>query len=161
MTQQEFEILIGVCQPHLIKNKDWRTYYAILFADVFLPKAHLIRGKALHIYDGAELFMGVQPAAADFFQLADTNKLVTMIIYTYPKGVEAEVKKDRVQPAEHEVLLFMELDVEENIEMHFRFGRDFKQFLSDQRKSTYGMENTSYKTTIDELNQYFANGTTA
>lgn len=161
MTQHEFDILLEANAPHPVLRKDWSMYYPRQFADAFLPKAHLIKGKAMIVYDGAELFKNVSPAAPDYFQLTDSNNLITMVICTYPKGVEAQLKRDRVQPIGHEVLLFMELDVDENIEMHFRFGRDFRTFLSDQRAPIYGMENTVYRTTLDKLHQSLANGTTA
>ena len=161
MTQEEFDILIEANAPHPVLNLDFRQYYVLQFADAFLPKAHLIKGKAMIIYDGAELFVNVRPSAPNYFQLTDTNNLTTMVICTYPKGVEAQLKRDRVQPIGHEVLLFMELDADENIEMHFRFGRDFRTFLSDQRTPIYGMENTVYRTTLDKLHQSLADGTTA
>lgn len=118
-------------QPHPIFNLDWASYSSMSFADTFLPSVASYQGKGSYLFDGAALFTGLRKTARKLFAFIDSTKLITLVSYTYPKGVFSEKRKDRVQPSDHEVCQFVEIDENGSIEISFKFGKAFKETLSD------------------------------
>lgn len=156
MSSEDFGILISNNQPHTVFKTDWHTYYSIDFADTFLPKAHLIRAWGLWVYDGAELFSDSEKSPRKMYALEEENKFIALVTYTYPKGVLAQERKNNVRVEEHEVCTFIELDEDGSIEVFFKLGQNFIDFL---RKSSslnpYTVENTNYKTDVVKLKTLF------
>lgn len=140
---------------------DWSTFYPIDFADTLLPNVSGYAGKAVWMYDGANLFNGLQKAESKVLQLTPDKELISLISYSYPKGVDAETKKERVRPSEHEVTTFIEVAQNENIEIFFKLGYKFKQFLSDYFKrnklpnTINSIENKTFKTDISAFKKHF------
>jgi len=161
MTTEEFQKLIAQCQPHQVFKLDWNCYTALEFADIFLPDVGGYEGKAMRFYDGAELFKNFEPTDRKLYQLTNSPNLITIVTYSYPKGVEAERKKHLVEPQDHELCAFIEIDEDENIEVFFRTGSNFKEFLYDyaqKNKSSVSpstVENTVYKTDAEKFKAHF------
>ncbi|CAL2103981.1 conserved protein of unknown function [Tenacibaculum sp. 190130A14a] len=157
-----FEGLKFNARPHEIFKLDKERYGSIDYADKFLPYIKkYYKGKGMWMYDGAELFSGLKKAERKLFTFDDHEYLISLINYTYPKGVLAEERKDRVQVSENEVLTFVEVDERENIEIHFKFGKRFKNYLkkslenSEPRVSIDSLENKSYKTDKKTFQNFF------
>lgn len=150
MTQEEFEQLQVNCQPHPVLNKDFMRYYPLSFANAFLPKAPLLQGKGYEVYDGAAIFSGLQ-SDTGLFELTDKKQQVSIIVFTYTIGVEAESKKDRVMASENELVIFIEMNADSMVEVHFRFGREFRGFLEAAKQSPSSLEGDVYSMTADEL----------
>lgn len=148
--------MIEANAPHPVLRKDWRMYYPHQFADTFLPKAKLIKGKtALWVYDGANLFPTVEAVKAASLSLDSSGKLTTLIVFTYPKGVLAETMKNTVRASEDEILVFMELMQDEAVEITYRFGSVFKKWLREQKLNANALEAKTYKSPIDGVQKYF------
>ncbi len=158
-----FERITAICQPHKIYKLDWSHYYAVGFADTFLPKAGLHSGVGILFYDGAELLTRNVNFPRSFLQLTDSNKLISLVVCSYPKGVEAEKKKDRVEPYKHQLAVFIEIDKQDNLEISFKLGQNVKSFLRAYYKSKNNLlafsdiEKNIYKTTKTDFQKYFNN----
>tara|TARA_R110002072_G_scaffold65053_1_gene161184 strand:+ start:122 stop:619 length:498 start_codon:yes stop_codon:yes gene_type:complete len=160
MTQHEFDILLETNAPHPVLRKGWRMYYPHQFADAFLPKASLIKGKtALWVYDGANVFPSVESAAPASLPLNSNGKLTTLIVFTYPKGVLAETKKNAVRASEDELLVFMEVMQDDSVEITYRFGSDFRKWLKEQDLNANALEAKPYRFTVNGVQKKFASAT--
>jgi len=161
MTSEEFQKLVEQSQPHKVFKNDWATFYPIDFADTLLPNVPGYVGKAVWMYDGANLFNGLQKAESKVLQLTPDKELISLISYSYPKGVDAETKKERVRPGEHEVTTFIEVAQDEEIEIFFKLGYKFRNFLTDYFKQNKlpntinSIENKPFKTDISSFKEYF------
>lgn len=161
MTAEEFQTLIARCQPHRIFNSDWDTFYSIDFAETLLPQVEGYTATAVKVFDGAELFRGVVPTEKQIYKITDSKSLISLIAYTYPKGVKAEQKKWSVQPGDHEVCIFIEISKDERIEVFFKLGATFKDFLDNyytQKKvawSASSLERVAYKTDSTTFKAHF------
>ncbi len=158
-----FERITYNCQPHKVFKLDWSSYSPNDFADTFLPKAEGYEVKGVRFYDGADLLNGLQSSPRKLLPLTDSNQLISIITCTYPKGVEADKKKNRVQPSNHEIAVFIEIDEQKNIETSFKFGRDTQSFLREYFKKNDGLleftdlENKIFKTSITGFQKHFNN----
>lgn len=150
-----FEKISLKSQPHHVFKLDWSTYYSIGFADTFLPKVGGYECKGVRFYDGAELLDGLQNLPRKLLALNDNNKLISIVTCTYPKNVETELKKDRVQPSNSEVCVFIEVDQSENADVYFKFGSDFKIFLEKQNIDPNQIENQSLKSDVETVKSHF------
>lgn len=164
MTAEQFELLKQKSQPHKVFKLDWKNYYSIDYADIFLPKVQGYRGKALRLYDGGEFFKELRTTERKVLAFKDRTDLNTLISYTYPKGTLAEERKSTVQVDRHEVCTFIEFDQQENIDVTFKFGSDFKRFVDqlyqDKKINSVAtaLENNTYSTTINEFRSHFKEG---
>ena len=149
-----FERITLKSQPHEIKNLDWKNYYSLQFADTFLPKVDCILDRGFRFYDGAEIIDETVKIEKDEFLISKSQYLHNVLLFSFPTGVEAEKKKDRVNPSSHETFVFIEVDKDGDAHLSFRFGTEFKNMLS---KNTSKYETTKYTTTVDELKRYFGN----
>ncbi len=156
-----FERITHNCQPHKVFKLDWSSYSPNDFADTFLPKAEGYEVKGVRFYDGADLLNGLQSSPRKLLPLSDSNQLISIITCTYPKGVEAEKKKDRVQPSNHEIAVFIEIDEHKNTEASFKFGRNSQSFLREYFKDNLlaftDLENKTFKTSKKDFQKHFNN----
>jgi hypothetical protein len=158
-----FERIITISQPDDEFKLDWSSYYSVGFADTFLPKANGYQCKGVRFYDGAELLNSLRKTPQKLLQLSDNNKLINIIACTYPKGVEAEKNKNKVQPSNHEIATFIEIDQHNNIDVSFKFGRNSKTFLREYFKTNSSLlaftnlENKTFKTSKTEFQKHFDN----
>ncbi|WP_075343121.1 cysteine peptidase family C39 domain-containing protein [Tenacibaculum agarivorans] len=157
-----FDNLKFNARPHEVFNLDWNQYSSIDFADKFLPYIKkYYKGKGMWMYDGAELFNGLKKAERKLFKFDDHKHLISLINYTYPKGVLAEERKDRVKIGENEVLTFIEIDESNSIDVQFKFGKRFKNYIknavasSERKVSVNALENKVYKTNKDIFQDFF------
>jgi len=164
MSTEEFELLIAKNRPHEVFKLDWNNYYSLDFADTFLPKINPYRETGLYLFDGASLFTSIGISEKKILSLTNDDSLITNIGYTYPKGVLAENRKDRIDVTSNEVISFMEIDQDDNIDVFFKFGTNFKTFLSNYLKDTNrnesvdALESTVYKTNTNEVQSFFQDG---
>ena len=157
MTNEKFQEIVDNSQPHKVFELNWSKYYSIDFADTFLPKADGHTAKALHFFDGAKLLDNLSKSHRKLLELSKNDKLIGLITYTYPKSVEAEYKKDRVQAAKNEICTFIEVSKNDDIDVHFKFGYNFKNELASRKINVNSIENSSFKTTISEFQKHFNN----
>ncbi|SNR13952.1 hypothetical protein [Tenacibaculum jejuense] len=157
-----FDDLKFHARPHEVFNIDRNTYKSIDFADKFLPYIKkYYKGKGMWMYDGAELFNGLKKAERKLFTFDDHEYLISLINYTYPKGVLAQERKDRIQVSENEVLTFVEVDENETIDVSFKFGKRFKNYLKKSLEnsksivSTDSLENKIYQTDKKKFQSFF------
>ncbi|MCF8462135.1 MAG: hypothetical protein K9G46_15540 [Flavobacteriales bacterium] len=94
MTTEEFQKLVAQCQPHKVFSNDWETFYSIDFANTLLPDVKGYIGKAMRMYDGADLFKNIEKTDSKVLKITNDKDLIYLVSYTYPKGVEAERKKE-------------------------------------------------------------------
>lgn len=151
-------------RPHDVFNLDWSSYSSLDFADRFLPYIkNGYKGKAMWMYDGADLFSGLRKVDQKLFKFDDNKYLISLINYTYPKGVLAESKKDIVRVTEHEVLTFIEMDKYDDIDISFKFGKRFKDYLERHfkeigvSKNVSDIENRTYSTDKQSFKDFFNN----
>ena len=161
MTTEEFQKLIAQCQPHKVFSNDWETFYSIDFADTLLPDVKGYIAKALWMYDGADLFKDLEKTESKVLKVTNDKDLISLISYTYPKGVEAEKKKNRVQVGDHEICTFIEVSQDDKIELSFKIGNKFKEFLKDYYKTNKLPDNSNaiagktYTTNISDFKKHF------
>jgi len=155
MTIEEFESLVENSQPHEVFKNDWNTFYSLDFADTFLPKTNGYTAKGVYFYDGAELFDGIKKSPRKNLELSSSDKLISLINYSYPKGVQAENKKTLVQPAKHEVCTFIEVKQNDDVEVSFKFGDNFSTFLVQQKLSPSTIEDNVYSTDVNSFRKHF------
>ena len=84
---------------------------------------------------GQNCLMVYEKQTKNLFKFDDNKYLISLINYTYPKGVLAESKKDIIRVTEDEVLSFMEVDEYDNIDISFKFGSRFKTYLNSALKN--------------------------
>ncbi|CAM1372485.1 hypothetical protein TPENAI_70141 [Tenacibaculum litopenaei] len=143
-----FDNLKFNARPHEVFKLDWKTFNSIDFADKFLPYIkNYYKEKGMRMYDGAELFNGLKKTERKLFTFDDHEYLISLINYTYPKGVLAQERKDRVKVSDNEVLTFIEVDENETIDVSFKFGKRFKNYLNQS------LENNDTKVSIESLEQ--------
>ena len=116
-----------------------------------------IQQNSLRFFDGAKLLGNVSKSNRKLLELSNDEKLISLITYTYPKSVEAEYKKDRVQVAKHEICTFIEVSKNNIIDVHFKFGQNFRNKLASIKINVNAIENDSFKTTISEFQKHFNN----
>lgn len=117
-------------RPHEAFKLDWKTYSSLGFANTFLPYIKKgYKGHASYFFDGAKIFQGLQKVDRKVFAYTDTQNLTTVVTYTFPQGVLAAQLKNRVQPAKHEVCVFIEVDKSGTMNISFKFGEKFKKIL--------------------------------
>ncbi|SEC42339.1 Metallopeptidase toxin 4 [Tenacibaculum sp. MAR_2009_124] len=157
-----FDDLKFNARPHEVFNLDWKTYGSIDFADKFLPYIKkYYKGKGMWMYDGAELFNGLKKTERKLFTFDEHKYLISLINYTYPKGVLAQERKDRIKISDNELLTFIEVDESENIDIQFKFGKRFKNYLkksfenSETKLSTVSLENKIYQTDKTTFQSFF------
>lgn len=148
-----FERITLNAQPHENFNTDWLSYSSLKFADIFLPKVDELYAKGFNFFDGAEIFDGVDKIQSELLTIEDNNKIISFAAYSFPKGVEASIKKERVQPAYNEVCFFVEVDEGNNTEITFKYGTDFKSFLD--KNAIYINNNLIYKSNVDTIKRHF------
>ena len=113
-------------RPHKFFKLDWSIYYSLDFADTFLPHADCILAKALWMYDGADLFDNLRTVDSKQFKF-DSNKIpINLISYSYPSVVAAANAKEFVQVSENEICSFFEVQENNDINIYFKFGNNFK-----------------------------------
>lgn len=162
MTESEFQDLIQNCQPHQVFNLDWKTYYSLDFAETFLPKVSEYKERAFHFFDGAELLADTGNVVQKELKLNATKNLISTVFYSYPKGVEAETKKNRVQVEDFAVTSFIEVHQNGKIDISFKFGREFEDFLQKYIKqqqlntTIISLQNKAYSSTVQDFQKYFS-----
>ena len=128
--ENSWEAIKFNARPHDVFRLDWSSYDSLRFADTFLPyikKAY--KAKASYVFDGAELFKDSSRVQQELLPLTNSDTLITLISYTYPKEVMASQQKNKVQAAKHEVLLFLEVNEFNAVDVSFKFGENFKNYL--------------------------------
>ncbi|CAL2093127.1 Metallopeptidase toxin 4 [Tenacibaculum sp. 190524A02b] len=160
-----FEDLQFNARPHEVFNLDWSSYYSEDFGNRFLPYVKdFVTAKGKETYDGANLLKGIPKSERKLFLFDDHKYLIFLVNYTYPKGVLAEQRKNRALATEDEVLTFIELEKDDTIDIHFKFGRRFKEYLieaikqSGTSKSISSLEEKVYKTDVKKFKLFFKNG---
>lgn len=160
MTTKKFDLLVSKNQPHHVFKKDWSFYYPKGFADVFLPKSNLFYDTKISFYDGAEVLTSIRRVEKQHLELSQSNAL-NIFAFSYPKGVEAEKKKNRIKVSEDEIAAFFEMDQDEKLEVSFKFGRKFKDFLNQHFQKTKrsetvsNLENKTYFTDNQAFKNHF------
>jgi hypothetical protein len=139
-----FTQIIHNSRAHPIFKKDWFSYDSHKFANTFLPYAKGYQGTGTLIFDGAELFKNVPKAEKNILELPN-QQLIHSLIYTYPKGVLAEQKKESVQPTPNEICSFVKIDEGNNVDISLKIGSNFKKFLNSFYSHT-GKSNTTIQT---------------
>ena len=154
MNSEEFDGLLAISRAHPVFKKDWATYQSLDFADTFLPYVQGHKATAMYVFDGGNLFTNTQPADKRVLPLSNNKELITTIGYTYPKGVPASEKRETATPANHELLIFMEVDMDDSVQVSFKTGNNFKKFL--QKYPNARSINDTYTTDISTIQNYFS-----
>ncbi len=161
MTAEEFQRLVNNCQPSELYNPDWSIYTPLGFANDLLPSTKIRMAESMKVYDGAELFSDTHKTERKLYFLTDNKFPISLIGFTYPKGVEAEKQRKNVIVSDTEVCVFIEVAQNDSIEVFFKLGRNFKEFLhsySRQSKKTFSptvVETATYRTDIKKLKAVF------
>jgi hypothetical protein len=153
MNLQEFDKLVLSSQPHPVLKLDWSNYKSLEFANTFLPSVQGYKATALYMFDGGGLFTNIKKVDRGVLPLSNHDKLITTIGYSYPKGVLASQKVNDVEPAKHELLVFMEVESDDRVHVKFKSGDNFKQFLSEQPNAR--SIDALYATDIDAVQNHF------
>ena len=157
-----FKRITQSSQHHKVFNSDWSNYYTQELADTLLPYADGYKTKGTLVYDGAELFIDSPKATQKVMSLSKDGKLISTAFFTYPKGVKIQQMKNTLEVEHFEIVVFAEVDKDNNIDMYLRFGEDFRKFLSDyynKKKlptSVSSVEHKVYKTTANYFKENFA-----
>ena len=148
-------------RPHEVFNLDWMSYSSKDFANTFLPYSKVLKGEAISCFDGGELFSNVSANSSK------NESMFKLVNYTYPKGVLAEERKDRIKVKADEICTFFELDELSSLRIYFRFGENFRKKLEIHIANSINisaglhlLEEEIYITDVDNLKKYFNNGLT-
>ena len=126
-----FERITLNSQPHKVFKLDWSTYGSLDFADTFLPYIKEgFKATGMWMFDGAELFSDIRTSEKKILSLTNEKKIINLLSFSYPKGVLAEKRKETVSVGKHEICTFIEIDKQNSIEIFFKFGNNFKDFLN-------------------------------
>jgi len=149
-------------RPHDVFKLNWSSYNSLEFADTFLPYINNnYTGKAIWMYDGAELFQDIKKTTQKLFKFKSNKNLICLINYSYPKGVLAENKKNTVQVTENEILTFIEINEYDQIEVSFKFGHEFKRLIQmyliekGEIKTVDDFEKKIYKSNKETFLKFF------
>ena len=110
---------------------DWASYSSLRFADTFLPYVAGYKAKGSYIFDGAELFKDSRKVDRKLLPLTKSDKLVTLLPIHTLKDSSKKNRISNIQPHD----LSLELDEYGDIDMSFKFGRDFKSYLRSVSKA--------------------------
>jgi Heterokaryon incompatibility protein Het-C len=146
-------------RPHEVFKLDWSTYYSLDFADTFLPHADGILGKALWMYDGADLFNNLRTTDSKQFKF-DSNKIpINLISYSYPSAVAAANARDLVQVSENEICSFFEVQENNDINIYFKFGNNFigacERNFAKEKINFRGLQGKAFKTNVETFKSFF------
>lgn len=151
-------------QSHKVFNSDWSTYYTLEMADTLLPYTDGYKSRGTLVYDGAELFIDTPKVNQKLLPLSNDGKLISTAFFTYPKGVKIEKKKSTLQLEAFELVAFIEVDKDYSIDVHLKFGENFKQFLNNYYEeknlniSVSSVESKIYKTNVNNFKTSFTDG---
>ena len=161
MNSEKFAEITAQCQPHEVFSNDWTTFYPDDFADTLLPDAGIIKGKSLRFYDGA----GIVPTTGSFPQhymkLSTNDQIVSLIFFSYPKGVPAGEKIEGVRPGHDELCAFFEIEKNDNIHVRLKAGGDFKKILhsiaaDDHSKDiSKSIDTLEFETSLSKFQAFF------
>ena len=161
MTIEKFDKITERCQPHKVFNSDWEHFYSRDFADTLLPNVGLIKGKAIEFYDGAELLPLNNNFPRRFLQLTPDGKLISLTLFSYPKGVKTEKQKLTVQPEKFELCIFFEIDINDKINIYLKSGDNFKTALRSIAKAqkatdlSSSIDTKNFTTTLNDFQTFF------
>lgn len=153
MTQEKFDNLTAISQPHRAFNLDWTTYSAQDYGDAFLPNTPLFRTDSLTIHDGGGLFSGFI-ATKNAPQLLSVEQDALLIsVFTFPQGVLAQDKIDALEPVMEDLILLVSTDIKDELSIRFKFGQAFIDNLRNSITSEqlHVAEETSFKSTADSF----------
>jgi hypothetical protein len=159
--QHYWERMQRSSRPHEIHRTDLDGYDSLQWARTFLPYSNRKKAKGLWLYDGAELFKNNRTIDRQVFEFDENDYLISLINYTYPKGVLAATTFDKVRVGEHEVLAFMEVDELNMVSIQFRFGKRFREYIRTKNQfskrplSIDSLEQQAYQTNITTLQNNF------
>ena len=161
MNSEKFAEITAQCQPHEVFSNDWTTFYPDDFADTLLPDAGIIKGKNLRFYDGA----GIVPTTGSFPQhymkLSTNDQIVSLIFFSYPKGVTAGKKADGIRPGHDELCAFFEIEKNDSINVRLKAGADFKKILhsiaaDDHSKDiSKNIDTLEFETSLSKFQAFF------
>ena len=97
MNSEKFAEITARCQPHEVFSNEWTTYYPDDFADTLLPDAGIIKGKSLRFYDGAGIVPTTDSFPQHYMKLSTNDQIVSLIFFSYPKGVTAGEKVEGIR----------------------------------------------------------------
>lgn len=158
MTTEEFNRLLENCKPHPVFREEWHAYYPTDFMDTLLPNAPKQANEAVLVCDGAELFAAAGTGKNELLKLPGANGPISLLTYTYPKGAEAQLLKDRVNVGEDECCTFMEVARDESIDVYFKPGRQLADYLRKQQPTSGGIAGKPFETNAGLLRNEFKNG---
>ncbi len=162
MTQEQFERITDNCQPHNVFSSDWTQYRSGDFADSLLPDAGLLKGEAFRFYDGAGIIPTNNRFLKRLFRLSADGKFMNLTMYSYPKGVKAERKKECILPGRNEICVFFEINADDSINVFMRFGDTFKESLRSSGKTACRRDSFSstgsnpFATTLSDFHTFFS-----
>lgn len=136
-------------------------YYTRDWADKYIAYCSGFEDESLWIFDGADIFKNCRPPITQFFRFNELDKPLKLFSFTYPKGVWAEKYKDKLLLSHNEVITFYELNRDNLVDIHFKFGQDFKNYLSEHfrknniLKSISNLENAIYKSDVYSIQSFF------
>lgn len=151
-------------QHHKVFNSDWSNYNTLELADALLPYADGYETKGTLVYDGAELFIDSPKVTQKLMPLSKDGKLISTAFFTYPKGVKIQQRKNTLEVEHFEIVVFAEVNKDNNIDMYLRFGDDFRKFLNNYYETkklpttVSSVEYKIYKTTVNDFKASFADG---
>lgn len=154
MTQDEYNQLLTVTLPNTRFKRDWFSYSSFDFGQTFLPNIKKSYGVDLSLYDGASI-LGQKTFNYDSPNVAD----YTASIFTFPVDSEINQKRNLLQPANEELLLFIGININDALEVSFKSGRSYKSnnLFAGGKISLKQAEEMTFQMTINELSSYFAN----
>lgn len=163
LSENYWNKIVSNSSPSEIFRLDWSNYTTSDFAQTFLSNVRAINKSPLWIFDGAELFINSAWPDNQIFLLDSFKSPIRLSTYTYPKGVMAEERKERVRVNDDELATFMEITQDNSLVISFKFGYKFRTFLNGYFKDTgstvtaNSLENKVYLTDASDLTDYFKN----
>ncbi|WP_204344622.1 HET-C-related protein [Psychroserpens algicola] len=153
MTQEEYNKLIEQCQPHPVFNRTWKSYSSVDYAATFLFKVKGQIDESTYVFDGANLFTKISRTKNKVLTFGNFPEVLNVKFYSYPKGVDADIKSNLVIPSKNEICAFMIANIDDSISFKLKFGDYFRMFLNDKKYNTNTIENSSFPFTINEVQE--------
>jgi len=158
MTQQEYDELVANSQPNGNFSLNWSSYSSKEFRDTFLPNVTRKSYRSLVVYDGAAIFNDLKAPRFDtpfndsFFATYEDT-----VIYTFPSDVNLLSKHSVLSPTVAEVFLLVSRTINDQIELSFKSGDNFKKgFAQDREKSIIQQaEGKIFQLSLSEFTAFF------
>jgi hypothetical protein len=151
--------MLKKAQPNRAFRLNWGSYKPLDYATTFLPDVNRLSGKGISIFDASPLFGNLRTTQNKPFRLQNSNSIIDIFSYIYPQVASASVARKSIHLGDNDLCSFIELEEDGNIEIYYRFGKNFNAVLEKGIEmkliSAKNYESIVTKTNFTDFSNYF------